>query len=146
MNVLLLTEELGDRVLFQETLKGMSREHTLTTCESVEEVWTKLNSRTIPLPSLILVDLDLARSYDHELVQLLRDLPDLGVAPIIVFANSAEPAELKTIYGGQVSCVVMLPGEGGLRRAKIRACLEFWTTQVVLPELGGWWPSKTGLS
>lgn len=140
MNVLLLTEEAEDSVLFTKALAELSSTHRLVACESVGEFWENLNLGESALPNIIFVDQQLSESYDHELVHLLKEIPELSLAPIVVFADSADSDKLNSAYGTQISCFVVLPASPILRQAKIHACLEFWTIHAILPELDRWWP------
>jgi CheY-like chemotaxis protein len=141
MNVLLLTEEPADHQLFQESLVSLDSmaRHRFTASGSIAEVWARLRAREIPLPSLIFVDFELSRTYDHELVQILKSNPDLEAAPVIVFADSAEQEQIVATYRSPVACFVVFPRDRELRRQKIHACLEFWSKYAELPELRRWW-------
>lgn len=142
MNILLLTEELGDRTLFVESATELSGEHTLLAAECLGEFWDKLTSQQIPLPNLIFLDAELSRSYDHELIEVFKSNPALKVVPIVVYASSVSLDEVSEAYGSQVACFVVLPLDPAERRTKIRTCLEFWTSHAELPELRRWWPRQ----
>ncbi len=139
MNVLLLTEAHAEFDLFEEAIARLSSNHTFTTCESLGDFWTKATSRQIPVPNLIFLDFELSRSYDHELVQILKSNIDFKAAPVVVYADSADLEEILNTYGLQIACFIVLPKEPQQRREKIQACLEFWNTYAELPELRRWW-------
>ena len=141
MNVLLLTEESADHQLFQESLSSLDSgsQHRFAASGSIAEVWARLRAREIPLPSLIFVDFELSRTYDHELVQILKSNPDLEAAPVVVFADSAEQEQIVAAYRSPVACFVVFPQDREQRRQKVQACLEFWGKYAELPELRRWW-------
>jgi len=141
MNVLLLTEEPGDRRAFRESLALLSSQHVLTACETIGEVWEKLTSQTMPPPNLIFLDFELSRTYNHELVNIFKGEPNLRAAPIVVYSDSPNGIDITAAYDQSVACYVVLPAEPLLRRAKVRAVLEFWSTHAQLPELCRWWPA-----
>src|SRR5689334_22245982 len=140
MNVLLLTEAHADSALFEEAIAKLSSNHTFTTCESLGDFWAKATTRQIPLPNLIFLDFELSRSYDHELVQILKSNSDFKAAPVVVYSDSAELEAIVSTYVLQIACFIVLPKEPEKRRHKIHACLEFWDTYAELPELRRWWP------
>ena len=139
MHVLLLTEDSADPRLFKESVTDLRFDYSFTACKSVAEVWAKLTSRQMPLPSLIFVDFELSKVYGHQLVQTLKQTDELKTAPVIMVGEYAEQEEIVATYLLQVSCFVVFPREPDLRRKKIKACLEFWTTYAELPQLRRWW-------
>ena len=94
------------------------------------------------MPNLIFVDLELCRSYDHELLQILKNNLDLRPCPIIVMADSAETEEIHAAYYMKAACFTVLARDPELRRERIRAMLEFWSDHVNLPDIGQWKPTQ----
>jgi CheY-like chemotaxis protein len=121
--------------IFQSSIGNLSGPHRLTVCTSIAEVWAKLAARLIPPPNLIFIDLELSRSYDHELVQIVKSNDDLAAAPVVVFAESAEQDDILITYRLAVACLVVFPKNPELRQQKIQACLDFWSNYAELPEL-----------
>jgi len=140
MNILLLTEEPMDQMIFRDAVAGLSSHHTLVVCDSIGNVWEKLKSRQIAVPNIIFLHIELSRSYDHELVEIFKRNPHLKSVPIVVLADTVLLDEISYIYGLQISCFVTLPQDPIRRRDKFRACLEFWSVHAELPELQRWWP------
>jgi CheY-like chemotaxis protein len=140
MNVLLLTEANSECALFEEAIAKLPSNHSFTACESLGDLWAKATSRQIPLPNLIFLDFELSRSYDHELVQVLKSNIDFKAVPVVVYSDSADLEDILNTYGLQIACFIVLPKEPQKRRDKIQACLEFWDTYAELPELRRWWP------
>ena len=108
------------------------------------DFWARVTSREISLPNLIFVDFDLSRSYDHELLHILKSNIDLRSTPLVVYADSADLEEVLDTYSVQIACFVVLPTDFKLRQLKIKACLEFWNTYAELPELRRWWRDGCG--
>jgi len=143
MNILLLTEDPADQMIFRQVVAGLSSQHTLVVCESIADVWERLKSRQIHVPNIIFLHIELSRSYDHELVEIFKRNPHLRTVPIVVLADTGDVEEVSYIYGLQISCFVVLPTEPSLRRDKFQACLEFWSIHAELPELRRWWPKDS---
>jgi hypothetical protein len=139
MHILLLTENTDDHALFEEAVHALAGSHSFTGCQSIGEVWTRLEARKIPVPSLIFVDLELSRMYDNGLLQILKSNVDLAPAPVVVFADAAEQEDVLMTYRLPVSCLVVLPRDRPSRAQKIQMCLDFWATCAEVPELYRWW-------
>jgi two-component system, chemotaxis family, response regulator Rcp1 len=139
MHVLLLTEDPIDHAFFEQSITSLKGRHSFTACESLAEVWTKLTRRLISAPCLIFVDFELSRAYGHELIEMLKSNENLGTAPVIVLADSAEQEEIVAAYRLQAACFVVFPRDPGLLQQKIQACLDFWANYPELPELRRSW-------
>ena len=61
------------------------------------------------------------------------------MAPVIVFADSAEQEAVRYIYRLQIACFVVFPKHPDLRHSTIHKCLDFWSTCAELPQLRMWW-------
>jgi hypothetical protein len=138
MHVLLLTEDTADRLLFKESMTGPCMGHSFTACESIAEVWAKLASCQMPLPNLIFVDFELSRDYDHRLVEVLKGFEEFKAAPVVIIAESAAQQDVEATGLLDVAYFAAFPREPELRREKIHACLEFWSTYAKLPQLRRW--------
>jgi CheY-like chemotaxis protein len=139
MNVLLLTERSVDRMLFNEVLATLPSVHKFTTFESVAQVGRALEAPATLNANLIFLDAELSKDSDHELVEAIKNAPNLKAAPIVVYADAVKPEEITVAYGLNVACYVVFPPELCPRKEKIRACLTFWNTYAQLPELRRWW-------
>jgi hypothetical protein len=139
MNVFLLTEDLADHALFQEVLGNLNGNHSFTGCTSFADVCAALAPTDVRLPNLVFVSMELSRTYDNELFQILENNVDLAPAPVIVFADSVAQEEVLATYNLPVSCLVVFPQDRELRKFKIEACLDFWNKCAELPHLYRWW-------
>jgi hypothetical protein len=133
MHVLLLTKDPNYQELFKDSMPTCGVDTSLTTFDSIGDMWFSLSTRQKSFPNLIFVDFELSRAYDDEVVPFLKNNDYLRTAPVIMIANSADPAEIYLAYQSYAACVVLVPRDGAISRRTIQSCLEFWCTCAELP-------------
>jgi hypothetical protein len=133
MHVLFLTINPADRTLFNQLMPTFKKPCNFATFDSIGEMWSTLSAQRDSFPNLIFLDIEFSRSYDHQVLEFLKNNDYLQAAPVVVLAESADSAEIFYAYQSHAACVLVLPTDGESRRKTIEACLGYWCNSVVLP-------------
>jgi CheY-like chemotaxis protein len=137
VNILLLTESETDPALFTRAVAHLPTSgHWLSVRRSPGEAWEAAagtSNPTAPLPELIFLDFELSKSYDHELLRMLKSDDLLKGIPVVMVGTSEKSEDVWEAYRHQISCYVSLPEDDLSRLYRIHACLTFWSTHAILP-------------
>lgn len=133
MHVLLITEKPGDHTLFRDATQSMPGRHTFTGCESLAAVWIGLTDPNMEPPDLIMLDFDLSRDYEHEIIPVLRNHEALTSATLVVVAEEGEQELALGRHRLQVSFFITLPNDRYLRTKAVRAYVTVFSKYGNLP-------------
>jgi CheY-like chemotaxis protein len=67
------------------------------------------NRDAFPLPELVVLDLKMPRKSGFEVLGWVRNHPDFGKLPVIVFSSSEEPADVKKAYSLGANAYLVKP-------------------------------------
>lgn len=67
------------------------------------------NRELYPLPELMVLDLKMPRKNGFEVLAWLREQPDLGSLPVVVFSSSEEPADVERSFDYGASAYLVKP-------------------------------------
>jgi CheY-like chemotaxis protein len=88
-----------------------------------------------PLPEIILLDWKLPKISGNEVLQRLKEHPELRRIPVLVFSTSAEDTDVHAAYDNHANGYITKPGDVG-RLALIAEAIErFWTETAHLPKV-----------
>ncbi|MFQ5922342.1 MAG: response regulator [Anaerolineales bacterium] len=134
--ILLIEDNLGDVRLAQETLRDAGRFelHVAENGEQAIEILHRKGSYSaVPLPDLILLDLNLPKKDGREVLAEVKEDPELKHVPIIVLTTSHSEADIINAYNLHANCYITKPVD--LREfSTVMASLEhFWLRTATLP-------------
>jgi len=108
-----------------------------------EEVMQFLNSPTLPLPDLILMDIKLPKKNGFELLQEIRQQPRLKIIPIIIFTSSNRQQDVQRCYELGGNSYIIKPMNFEEFKQIIFNIHKYWLTINTLPS---YHPSESVLS
>jgi len=88
ITILLADDDMDDRHLFEEALKGISIETQLKTVTNGEELMDYLSKKPINLPDIIFLDLSMPRKTGFECLHEIKEDENLKGLHVIVFTTS----------------------------------------------------------
>ena len=140
IQILLVEDNPGDARLAVEALKESKVRNDLYHVSDGVEAMAFLNGRNecvdAPLPDLILLDLNLPRKDGREVLEEIKDDPDLRLVPVVVLTTSAAERDLVKTYGLHANAYIIKPIDLDQFIEVVHAIENFWFMVVKLPQAG----------
>ena len=99
-----------------------------------EGVYSALDAA--PCPDLILLDLDLPGMSGHDVLRYCKQEARFKCIPVVVFASSEEPKEVRRAYAGGANACLRKPMEFPQLLSMLDHLNTFWFDLVILPPKG----------
>jgi two-component system, chemotaxis family, response regulator Rcp1 len=132
--ILLLEQNIDDAALIQEAVEN---NHTtvLTECPDVLSFLRRQDKyESAPRPDLILLDLDLSRKADCEMLSEVKIDSAFRRIPVVVLASSASYADIFQAYDLHANAYICKPVDRDDFARVVRATLHFWLALARLPQ------------
>ncbi len=86
-----------------------------------------------PRPDLILLDLNLPRMDGRQLLEEIKQDPDLRVIPVVVLTTSRSEQDVLRSYQLHANCYITKPVDFTQFMHVVKSIEHFWLTVVTLP-------------
>ena len=137
IEVLLVEDNPGDVRLTQEALKEGRLEVNLTVATDGVEATEMLRQRNSHVnstrPDLILLDLNLPKKDGRQVLQEIKNDPDLMRIPVVVLTTSKADSDIRATYDAHANCYITKPVDMDHFVDIVKLLEEFWFTVVRLP-------------
>jgi two-component system, chemotaxis family, response regulator Rcp1 len=137
VEILLVEDNPGDSRLTLEAIRDCAVETNLRVIRDGVEAMAFLRKEGVysdaPRPALILLDLNLPKKSGREVLEEVKNDPDLRRIPVVVFSTSESEDDVLTAYGLHANCYISKPKDISQLIAVVRCIEEFWLTRVRLP-------------
>jgi CheY-like chemotaxis protein len=87
-------------------------------------------------PDLVLLDLNMPKKDGREVLEEVKNDPDLRRIPIVILTTSKAEADILKSYDLHVNCYIQKPVDYNEFIRMLRLIEDFWFTAVVLPSNG----------
>jgi len=81
---------------------------------------------SIPVPEIILMDVQMPRLNGIETVRLLRAMPHTKLIPIVMFSNSDDPKDIEAAYSAGANGYLRKPSTAAGGTALFDSLVTFW--------------------
>ncbi len=137
IEILLVEDSPDDACLTIEALKdGKVRNH-VSHVEDGQEAMAFLQQtgpyESAPRPDLILLDMCLPKKSGREVLDEVKQDPDLKAIPVIIMSTIDDRNEIREAYNRHVNCYVNKPVDLDEFIGVVRSIESFWMTIVKLP-------------
>lgn len=112
--------------------------------EALKALEAALVHGTAPFPHLIILDLKMPKLNGREVVERLRDVPNLPFVPIVLFTSSRLEADVVACYRSGARSFVHKPVDYDEYRLAVAEICRFWLQVNVLPSQSQDTPVVTG--
>ncbi|WP_226481916.1 response regulator [Natrinema amylolyticum] len=141
VDVLLVEDETEDVRLIREAFDGVDVETSVHVATDGDEALTMLTDRgdeppSVPIPDLVLLDLDLPRMSGLELLEAITDEPALARLPVLVLTRSATVEDVHASYELAANAYLMKPTDPEEYDEMVEAVADFWFRRAALPTNG----------
>ena len=139
IEILLVEDIPGDARLAAEALKENKVRNNLYHVEDGVEAMRFLRRQAeyadVPLPDLVLLDLNLPRKGGHEVLKEMKSDAKLRLIPVVVLTTSAAERDLIKSYNLHANAYVVKPMSLDQFVEVVQAIEEFWLSIVKLPRV-----------
>jgi CheY-like chemotaxis protein len=139
--ILYVEDEETDVMLLQHVLKRVGITNPLHTVKDGKAAKDYLagnppfdDRRQHPLPGVVLLDLNLPYWSGTEVLQWLRQQPQLRRLPVIVFTSSRRPDDIARAYDAGANGYLVKPNSLADLTAQVMALRDFWLLHNQLAE------------
>ncbi len=137
IELFLVEDNPGDIRLAKEMFKEVNLKLNLTVAEDGVQAMDYLKKACsdprIPMPELIILDLNLPKKDGREVLAEIKTDPDLKRIPVIVLTSSTSSEDVSKAYGEHANCYIAKPVDLEEFARIVRVIEEFWFKTVILP-------------
>ncbi len=135
--ILLVEDNEGDIVLTKAAMKEIKLANTLLIArdgdEALDILYRRNGNEEAERPDLILLDLNLPSTDGYEVLQELKDTPDLKTIPVVVLTSSESDEDRLKSYSLSANCFVSKPLNASAFVKVVQQIENFWLNVVALP-------------
>lgn len=91
------------------------------------------NDKSIPLPWLILLDLNLPGKDGYQVLDDIKSDPRLRIIPVVIFSSSGSENDIKRCYELAANSYLVKPLDFGKFKETVGQCVNYWTGANRLP-------------
>jgi two-component system, chemotaxis family, response regulator Rcp1 len=140
VEILLVEDNPGDERLTREALKEgkvYSNLHWVKDgVEAMEFLRRQGKYSSVPRPDIILLDLNLPKKDGREVLQDIKNDPELKRIPVVVLTTSKAEEDVLRTYNLHANCYVTKPVDLEKFIVVVKSIDVFWLTVVTLPPNG----------
>jgi len=138
IEILLIEDSEADADLVKETLSRSKLPANLHIVQNGEDAMTFLRRQgtysDALRPNLILLDLNLPKKDGREVLQEVKEDPDLCRIPTIVLTSSAAEDDVSKSYQFHANCYIVKPLDFKSFMVAVQQLADFWFSLVILPK------------
>ena len=137
IDILLVEDNPGDARLAVEALKESKLKNNMFVVNDGEEAMDFLRRKgryeKVPRPDLILLDLNLPKKDGREVLEEIKNDPDLKRIPVVILTISKAEEDILTSYNLHANCFITKPIDLHQFMKVVKSIEDFWLTIVKLP-------------
>ena len=130
-----------DHEVLERSFKRLKIATTLQWCKNVRESHAFLHrypyassmSPPEPLPSIILLDLNLPGEDGRVFLKQLRATPRLSTIPVLILSSSSDPKDVEFCYSWGANAYLLKPLSPADMDSLLLSLVHFWLKHTVLP-------------
>lgn len=136
-SILLVEDNPGDADLAREALEFSKFKNSLYVVDDGEKAMDFLRNKApyekMPLPDLVLLDLNLPKKDGREVLAEIKSDDNLKKIPVVVLTTSSSDEDILKSYNLHANCYITKPL--GLEKflQVVKSIKDFWMSIVVLP-------------
>ena len=137
IEVLLVEDNPGDVRLTREALREGKVHNRLSVVQDGVEAMAFLRRQppylNAPRPDVILLDLNLPRKDGREVLEEVKNDPELQSIPVVVLTSSQAERDIARAYALHANCYISKPVDLEQFITVVKSIEDFWFTIVKLP-------------
>lgn len=133
LHVLLVEDNPGDVRLTQEAFHEAKVPATLSVVMDGQEAMSFLEQNKYSLPDLILLDLNLPKWSGKEVLQKIKNHPDLKRIPVLILTTSKSDQDVMESYELNANSYLLKPMDFDHFLDVVEKINSFWFQTAILP-------------
>lgn len=128
LTILHVEDDPNDARLLQETIDANGCDIEVSLASNGERAFESLLARDVDgdVPDLILLDYHLPDLTGKEVLQRLKNHPDLRRIPVVVFSDDDTEGTIRTMYDAHANAYVMKPDTLDGYEEMVEGLEQFW--------------------
>lgn len=135
--ILLVEDNPGDVYIVRSSLADSELYHNFYHVRDGEEIMAYLHQtqgyQNVPLPDLILLDLNLPKKNGFEVLREIKADPKLRIIPVIILTSSSSEQDIQRSYELYANSYIVKPSNYFAFFQAIKKLELFWLNLVQLP-------------
>lgn len=108
-DILLVEDDSADAMLIEEALTHRGSTRSIVQVPDGVAALERLRDAAVPLPDLIVLDLNMPRMGGRELLDVLKNDDELKVIPVVVLTTSSAPDDVCGAYRSHSNAYITKP-------------------------------------
>lgn len=137
IDILLVEDNPGDVRLTQEAFSEGNIANTLHVVtngrEALDFLYQRGEYEAAVRPEIVLLDLNLPEVDGHEILEIIKNDPDLKSIPVVILTGSDAESDVVRSYENHTNAYVTKPVDPDEFASLVRTFDEFWSRRVRLP-------------
>lgn len=135
LDILYVEDDQDEVDVFKRVIKRLSTPPTFTILTSGTEAIDFLlqqgtyQGQSVPMPRLVLVDLNLPGHSGFEVIQQVRATSRTRYLPLVVYSTSENPKDMRRAYELGANAYMIKPGSYHEVSDMMRQAIDFWLSQ-----------------
>lgn len=137
IHILLVEDNEGDVILTKEALADVKVTNKVSVSRDGEQAIKYLNKAIedpdLLVPDLILLDINLPKVDGKEVLNYIKNNPDLKKIPVVMLTTSSSERDIVDSYNNFANCFISKPVDLDKFFDVVKMIEDFWITIVKLP-------------
>ena len=130
----LADDDDDDRLLFEDALRELSVDTSLTVATDGVDLMEKLQETVPPPPSVIFLDINMPRKNGFECLAEMKQIEKLRDIPVVIFSTSNEDSTIDRTYRQGANFYIHKPRSFEKLKSAIQQIITIdWSLQTMQP-------------
>jgi len=137
VDILVAEDNEGDRIIIEQAFKNCERTHRVhfvgDGVEALEFLKKQNKYKQVPDVKIMILDINLPRRSGMDVLQEIRNTPELKHLPIIILTSSRSYRDVMNFYQNYANCFLTKPIRLNEFNDLLKGVIHFWLELVQLP-------------
>jgi CheY-like chemotaxis protein len=137
IQILLVEDNEGDVEIVERALEDAGTPSSLAVAHNGLEALAYLRRegrhQDAPRPELVLLDINMPGMDGKQLIEIVKEDPELKLIPAIMLTSSSAPSDVLHCYARHANGYVVKPFDAPVFMRAVQDIVQFWGSRVRLP-------------
>ena len=126
LSILVVDDSSADLMLAREVFSEYHAWVSIETCEGGAQALLRLRDGQLPLPDMVILDLNMPGVSGFDVLRQMKEDPLLRPIPVVVLSTSASPADVQRAYALYANAYMVKTENFTAFLAQVEDLLHFW--------------------